>query len=149
MRFKLIDGSANDTYDIVGTVLRNRGVQNVHEYLHVNDSYCDDYCYLENIYEAMECFNNHFNNNDKIAILVDCDPDGYTSAAMMYMYIKDLSYGNYPVSYIIHDRNKAHGLGKMDEGDFEIPDGTKLLIIPDAGTNDVQQCNALIAVFTL
>lgn len=144
MRFKLIEGSANDVYDIVGTVLRNRGVQDVQEYLHVNDSHCDGYWCLENMDRAIECFDKHFIEKDKIAILVDCDPDGYTSAAMMYMYIKELSHEDYPVSYMIHDRNKAHGLGKMDEGDFEIPEGTKLLIIPDAGTNDIEQCNALI-----
>lgn len=47
--------------------------------------------------------------------------------------------------YIIHSNNKAHGLGKMDDGDFEIPSDTKLLIIPDAGTNDAIQCNDLIS----
>lgn len=144
MRFRLIEGSANDTYDIVGTVLRNRGVENVQEYLHVDGSHCDDYCCLDNMDKATECFDNHFINKDKISILVDCDPDGYTSAAMMYLYIKQLSHEDYPVSYIIHSRNKAHGLSKMNEGDFEIPKGTKLLIIPDAGTNDVDQCNTLI-----
>lgn len=144
MRFRLIEGSANDTYDIVGTVLRNRGVENVQEYLHVDGSRCDDYCFLENMDKAIECFDNHFINKDKISILVDCDPDGYTSAAMMYLYIKQLSYEDYPVSYIIHNINKAHGLSKMDNGDFDIPEGTKLLIIPDAGTNDVEQCNTLI-----
>lgn len=32
----------------------------------------------------------------------------------------------------------------MDDGDFEIPSNTKLLIIPDAGTNDTEKCNRLI-----
>lgn len=71
-------------------------------------------------------------------------PDGYTSAALIYQYIKDLD-DNYPVHYIIHNNNKAHGLGKMNDGDFEIPHNTKLLIIPDAGTNDTDECNILIA----
>lgn len=70
-------------------------------------------------------------------------PDGYTSAALIYKYIKELDE-DYPVHYIIHNNNKAHGLGKMDEGDFELPEGVKLFIIPDAGTNDVEQLNKLI-----
>ena len=70
-------------------------------------------------------------------------PDGYTSAALIYKYIKELDE-DYPVHYIIHNNNKAHGLGKMDEGDFELPDGVKLFIIPDAGTNDVEQLNKLV-----
>ena len=51
---------------------------------------------------------------------------------------------NYPVHYIIHNNNKAHGLAKMDDGDFELPEDTKLFIIPDAGTNDTKKCNQLI-----
>jgi single-stranded-DNA-specific exonuclease len=70
-------------------------------------------------------------------------PDGYTSAALIYKYIKELDE-NYPVHYIIHNNNKAHGLGKMDDGDFELPGDVKLFIIPDAGTNDVEQLNKLV-----
>ena len=52
---------------------------------------------------------------------------------------------NYPIKHIIHSNNKAHGLSKMGKGDFDIPDGIKLFIIPDAGSNDVQQLNELVA----
>ena len=62
----------------------------------------------------------------------------------MYNYIKKLNQ-NYPVQYIIHNNNKAHGLSKMGKGDFDVPKGTKLFIIPDAGSNDVTQLNELIA----
>ena len=51
---------------------------------------------------------------------------------------------NYPVHYIIHKNNKVHGLTKMEKDDIDIPAGTRLLIIPDAGTNDSKQCNLLI-----
>ena len=62
---------------------------------------------------------------------------------MLYNYIKMLDK-NYPVRYILHNNNKAHGLAKIDDRDFNIPDGTKLLIVPDAGTNDAEQFNELI-----
>ena len=48
---------------------------------------------------------------------------------------------DYPVYYILHQRNKAHGLADWD---FDIPKNVKLLIIPDAGTNDCIECNKLI-----
>ena len=32
----------------------------------------------------------------------------------------------------------------MNDGDFELPKGIKLFIIPDAGTNDTEECNRLI-----
>ena len=46
---------------------------------------------------------------------------------------------DYPVEYILHTRAKAHGLSD----DVTIPSDVKLLIIPDAGTNDTEQCKAL------
>ena len=46
---------------------------------------------------------------------------------------------DYPVNYILHARAKAHGL----DDDIVISDDTKLLIIPDAGTNDTEQCKEL------
>lgn len=70
-------------------------------------------------------------------------PDGYTSAAAMYNYIKRLD-ADYPIRYIIHNNNKAHGLSKMGKGDFDFPNDIKLFIIPDAGSNDVVQLNELI-----
>lgn len=75
--------------------------------------------------------------------ILTLEPDGYTSASIIYSYIKKQN-PNYPVSYIIHKSNKAHGLTKMYDGDVDIPKGTKLLIIPDAGVNDTEQCNKLI-----
>lgn len=143
MRYKLIEGSLNDTSAVFDTVLLNRGVIEPRRYLNLTDGCIEDYNNLNNIHEAVECFKKHLDNRDNISILVDCDPDGYTSAAMIYLYIQK-EYPDYPVSYIIHQNNKAHGLARMNSGDITIPDGTKLLIIPDAGTNDTEQCNQLI-----
>lgn len=143
MKYKLFDNSLNDKDNIIETVLLNRGIENPQEYLNLSESCCNDYNNLKNINEAVECFEKHFEKGDNIAILVDCDPDGYTSAALIYKYIKELDE-DYPVHYIIHNNNKAHGLAKMDDGDFELPNGVKLFIIPDAGTNDSEKCNQLI-----
>lgn len=143
MRYRLIDNSLNNVNDILNTVLINRGISNPEAYMHLDDTCIDDYNNLDNIDKAVECLMNHFESGDNISVLVDCDPDGYTSASMIYSYIKKQN-PNYPVSYIIHKSNKAHGLTKMDDGDVDIPKGTKLLVIPDAGTNDFEQCNNLI-----
>ena len=143
MQYKLFKNSLNDKDNIIETVLLNRGIENPQEYLNLDESCTNDYNDLENINKAVECFEKHFEDGDNIAILVDCDPDGYTSAALIYKYIKELD-GNYPVHYIIHKNNKAHGLARMGDGDFELPEGTKLFIIPDAGTNDAEECNRLI-----
>lgn len=71
--------------------------------------------------------------------MVDEDPDGFCSAAMMYLYIKQMD-SDYPVDYILHGRAKAHGLSD----DVAVPEDIRLLIIPDAGTNDVNECKKLV-----
>lgn len=138
MKYKLIGN--NDTNNIIQTILINRGVVNPNEYINLSEDSICDWQDLDNINEAVECFANHFENKSIITILVDCDPDGYSSAAMMYQYIK-LMDAFYPVHYMIHKKPKSHGLS---DDDYTIPEGTKLLIVPDAGTNDCEKCNELI-----
>lgn len=131
MRYKLYDGGNNDTSDVLREVLSNRGIEDCDKYLRLDESVLLPYSYLDNIDKGVEMFTRHFNNRNKMAVLVDTDPDGYCSAAMIYKYIKQMS-GDYPVDYITHSEAKAHGLTE----DILIPDDVKLLIIPDAGTND-------------
>ena len=138
MQYKLI--GTNDTSNIIKTVLINRGVNNPNQYINLTEDCLCNWCDLENIHDAIECFVKHFENRDIISILVDCDPDGYSSAAMIYRYIK-LMDENYPVHYMIHKKPKSHGLA---DDDYDIPKGTKLIILPDSGTNDWVECNNLI-----
>lgn len=138
MKYRLYENSNNNTSNVLAEVLKNRGINDYEKYLNLNESVLIPYEKLENINKAVELFMKHFNNKDKIEILVDEDPDGFCSAAMIYSYIKKMD-GSYPVEYILHTRVKAHGL----DDDIVIPDNTKLLVIPDAGTNDTEQCKEL------
>jgi single-stranded-DNA-specific exonuclease len=72
LRYKLI--GSNDKYNIIETVLLNRGIENPQEYLNLNEGCTNDYNNLNNINEAVECFEKHFERRDDIAVLVDCDP---------------------------------------------------------------------------
>lgn len=119
-------------------MLKNREIEDWNTYLNLDESVVIPYQKLDNISQAVELFMKHFNEKDKIGILVDEDPDGFCSASMMYLYIKRMDE-NYPVDYILHTRAKAHGLSD----DVTIPSDVKLLIIPDAGTNDTEQCKTL------
>lgn len=138
LKYRLYENSDNNTSNVLEEVLRNRGIDDYEKYLNLDGSVLIPYENLNNIHEAVELFMKHFNNKGKIEILVDEDPDGFCSAAMMYSYIKKMN-ADYPVNYILHARAKAHGL----DDDIVISDDTKLLIIPDAGTNDTEQCREL------
>ena len=138
MKYRLYENGTNDTSNVVMEVLKNRGVCDCNEYLNLTDKVVLPYSYLNNMDEAVDLFINHFERKSKIGVLVDEDVDGFCSASEMYLYIKRLD-SDYPVKYIMHQRAKAHGLSD----DIELPDDIELLIIPDAGTNDVEQCKKL------
>lgn len=138
MQYRLYKNGNNDTSNVLKEVLSNREIDDYRKYLDLDESVVLPYACLDNMTEAVEMFMKHFNEKNKIGILIDEDPDGFCSVSMMYMYIKRMDE-SYPVDYILHGRAKAHGLSD----DVTIPSDVKLLIIPDAGTNDTEQCKAL------
>lgn len=140
MRYKLIAGSLNNPQNPIETVLKNRGIENVEEYLNLTSDVVQDYLDLDNMREAVECFVKHYDAQHKIIVMPDSDCDGYTSSAMLYLYIKSLN-PDYPVEYVMHQRPKTHGL---NSGDVSIPEDARLFIIADASTNDAKECNELI-----
>ncbi len=124
----------NDLSGIESCFFENRGISNPEEYKHLDENCIIPFSKLDNIEEAVKLFTEY--TQKRIHIVVDCDADGITSAAMIYRYIKDV-YENTP-TYSLHT-GKQHGLSE----DIKIPEDTELLIIPDAGTNDVEQCKEL------
>ena len=157
LKFKLYENSKND-YENLKNIeidfLKNRNVQNLDEYLTItgikqnpdfiekfSDILNQNYTKLDDISDAVQLFLDNFNKKNKIQILVDEDVDGFCSAAMMYSYIKKCD-PDYPVHYILHNHTKAHGIQGLDDDVF-VDEDTKLLIIPDAGTNDTEQCKIL------
>jgi hypothetical protein len=79
MIYKLI--GSGDLENIVETILRNRGIEDPDSYLMLDESCCNKYSDLLHIDDAVKCFDEHFSKNDKISILIDCDCDGFSSAA--------------------------------------------------------------------
>lgn len=75
----------------------------------------------------------HLAQNDKIFIQVDSDVDGYTSAAILinYLYMIAPNVVQNNISYRMHE-GKQHGI-ILDT----IPEDVKLVIVPDAGSNDL------------
>lgn len=137
MNYKLIDGSINDIDNPTKTILLNRGIKDWKDYLNLSEDCIYDFELLDNIRIAVDCFIDHIDNKDNIHIIVDSDVDGYTSGSMIYRYIKKLDK-EANVTYSLHTK-KQHGISK----DIVIPKNCNLLIIPDAGSNDVKQCKSL------
>lgn len=135
MKYQLI--GTNDYNKPLETFLQNRGVKDIEQYTHLNETcLCSPYD-LDNIERAVQAYLNTIENNKTIGILIDPDCDGFCSAAMMYNYTKSC-YPDINIKYYLHT-GKQHGL----TDDIEIDDDVELLILPDSGTNDVEQCRVL------
>ena len=79
---------------------------------------------------------------EKAIIIVDSDCDGFTSSALLLNYLYDLFpdwIENY-VDYFLHD-GKKHGLQDCVDKILEL--NYSLILIPDAGSNDVEECKKI------
>ena len=136
MRYQLI-APRDETLSAVEQVLFNRGINTKDiehfKYPSVNDLVNPEK--LEHIKDGVAMLISHIERNDKIFIQVDSDCDGYTSSAILINYLNCLfpHYVQTQISYRIHD-GKQHGL-LTDT----IPSDVKLVIAPDASSNDYEQ----------
>lgn len=140
MKFKLINKELNDLYGKIPLkhiILKNRGIEDVEKYTNLDDSVIHPYSLLKNIDKAKECLLKHIEKESEIGIIVDSDVDGSTSAAILYQYLCNI-YKKEKISYMLHT-GKQHGI----ETSIEIHNKISLLFVPDAGSNDIEQCKKL------
>ena len=95
---------------------------------------------MKNIDAAAEKLLYHLRRNSDILFVVDCDADGFTSSAILWLYIKHI-FPEARLEFTVHE-HKQHGLD--DKIDW-ICDEAKwdLVILPDAGSYDVEEHRAL------
>ena len=81
----------------------------------------------------------HISQNDKVLVQVDSDCDGCASAAILlnYLHCHFPGFVENNIKYRIHT-GKQHGI-ILDS----IPEDVRLVIVPDAGSNDREECAAL------
>jgi single-stranded-DNA-specific exonuclease len=138
MKYKLIRELNNDnSSNVIESFFKNRSISDYKEYIALDDSYINHYSLLSNIDLAVQCLLRHIEKNSNIVVVTDPDGDGLTSAAILYSYLSKI-YDKSKIQYILHT-GKQHGLSR----DISIPDNTGLVILPDSGTNDSEQCKKL------
>ena len=91
---------------------------------------------------ALKLLVGHISKNHKALVVVDCDVDGNTSAALLlnYLYTFAPSWVENQVDYCFHE-GKQHGLNDiikyLDETNYS------LVICPDSASNDTEECRIL------
>lgn len=125
--------------------LKVLGVEDINLYLNPDVSCLDDVKSYPNMEKATNLLFNATQNDYKIGLLVDVDCDGMCSATIIRTFLNTY-YDIDPVIYI--RQGKAHGLRASASEDIveQIKaDNIRLMIIPDAGTNDAPECHDLKA----
>ena len=119
--------------DYVHSLLRARGVENVEEFLNPTYTALQDWRDLEHIEDGLTLIDN-LSSEARVGLIVDCDVDGFTSAAIIAQYLQKV-YPKIQLTFYIHD-GKAHGLEEHWEEISE--ENFDLVIVPDAGSNDAE-----------
>lgn len=120
--------------DILETILRNRGVEDIKNFLNPLEDNIEDINNYDNIDIWISTFLKHIDNEDSVGIVVDSDFDGFSSASFIYQYIKLLN-PNINIIFFVH-KGKAHGLKDLMSEIENVKNDINLLIIPDASSND-------------
>lgn len=140
MKYELIN-TVNENYTTLEQIFTNRGikVEDIASYINTTDDDIIDYKLLgeKKLQNAASMIGNCIIDKKDIVVIVDCDVDGYTSAALIINYLNDVSptYVAEHVTWFMH-KGKEHGLSDFDYD--SIDENLGLVLVPDAGSNDIE-----------
>lgn len=111
MKYQLIEEKTYNDY--IEQVLHNRGISDadMYDYLNPYSALENDYHLLDNITAAVNRICLALPRKDNVYIQVDCDCDGYTSAAALLNYLHSMFPATVDQYWTwgLH-KNKEHGI---------------------------------------
>ena len=140
MKYQLLK-PINSNYSTIEQILTNRNIplNEIEHYLNTTD---EDINNPEDFGEdllkaAARNIIKHVQKEEQALVIVDCDCDGFTSAALLINYLHDL-FPNWVENHLkwwVHE-GKQHGLN--DSMEYIDLHNFKLILVPDAGSNDYE-----------
>ena len=106
MKTRLVNPNYQSNY--IENLLTFRGVNDYREYLMPTEKCLQEPEELDNVQEAYEILMSTLSSDKTIALIVDCDVDGFTSSAVIYQYLKDIK-PDVDIKFFLHE-HKEHGL---------------------------------------
>ena len=137
MKYKLYPNSLNDLSRIQETVFKNR------LYQYPSGGFDENVSSFEKLTmnsKAVMMFAENIESCSQIELVVDSDFDGYASASILYRYLRE-NFPHKKINYYLHE-GKQHGLS--DDIPWRQFADHSLVLIPDAGSNDIDQCRILL-----
>lgn len=131
MKYK-VNPLIKDCYNYTEAILKARGVEDINSFLSFSYDNIQSPYDLDGMEECAKWLYLGINGNAKMAILVDCDVDGFTSSAILINYIKERN-PSIQIDHYLHE-GKQHGL--EDTWEEMAQKNYDLIIVPDAGSQD-------------
>lgn len=145
MKVNLIN--ENFQSDYLKNLLAARGVTDIEKYIKPTQDCLIEPSRFSNIKMGYLLFEATLQKEDSnILLIVDCDVDGFTSAAIMYLYIKHLK-PDQKITYCLHE-HKQHGLEDHINAILNSDIHYDLVILPDSSTNDYEYHEQLSKIGT-
>lgn len=134
MKYSLIN-PIDENLSTIEQIFSNRGmsISDIKHYLNTSDEDLLEN-YILNMREGVLMLTEHISNHDDIFVQIDSDCDGITSAAILinYLHRRFPAYIESHLYYRLHS-GKQHGIILE-----EIPESVKLVIAPDASSNEYE-----------
>ena len=143
MKCKLVNKDIKKNYTNELLIERGLNSEELQYFLNVpDDSYLEDPALLDNIDQARTLFilMTQASKDETIAVVVDSDVDGFTSAAIFIQYLRKFNQ-EVNIVPILH-KGKGHGLSDTYEDVFNTY--PSYVVLPDAGSNDYEYMEKLI-----
>ena len=140
MKYQLIN-PINPSYSALEQVLTNRGIarSEIQHWLNTTDADINNFMKLggDRLLNAAKVLVGAMNADSRALVIVDCDCDGFTSAALLINYLYDLfpAWVQNNLDWFIHS-GKQHGLSDVDVNSTAAK--YSLIICPDASSNDYE-----------
>lgn len=146
MKTRLVNKEIQQDY--VRELLRERGVDNPEAILNPTCGLQDPFDF-EGMAAAVDALDKVLtsNNAPQIGMIVDSDCDGFTSSAILYLYLRRIA-PDCKITYYMHD-GKGHGFSDLWPRIEENRDKFDLFVVADAATNDekyIKQLNCTTIV---
>ena len=129
-------------------VLENKEItkNEINFLLNPTSEYVENPFKLKNMSEGIKLFMEELEKESKIGVLVDSDVDGFTSGALVYLFlINECQYPKEKIQ-IFHHQKKTHGLSNEKIFKEIKKSDINFLIVPDAGSNDITQIKELLKI---
>jgi len=136
MKYRLRKEFTTNPDMALSEILSDRGVEDLQNFLNPTFA-CELSPYnLENIEAGAEMLLKHLRANNSILFIQDCDVDGITSSAILWLYIKQL-FPQANLEFRVHE-HKQHGMDDMIDW-MEEASRWQLVIAPDSSSYDIEE----------